>query len=62
MRTNTDIDDTLLANAMENSGLTTQTTTVEEALRCLVRRQQLAGLAEMSGLGWDGDLDALRLG
>ena len=63
MRTNIDIDDTLLANAMAVTGLTTKKAAVEEALRTLVRRRkQLASLAEMSGLGWEGDLDAMRAG
>ncbi len=63
MRTNIDIDDTLLANAMAMTGLTTKKATVEEALRSLVlRHQRLAGLAELAGLGWEGDLDAMRLG
>ena len=63
MRTNIDIDDTLLANAMAVTGLATKKATVEEALRSLVqRRQRLAGLADMAGLGWDGDLAAMRAG
>ena len=63
MRTNIDIDDTLLANAMAVTGLATKKATVEEALRSLVqRRKRLAGLADMSGLGWDGDLAAMRAG
>lgn len=63
MRTNIDIDDTLLANAMAVTGLTTKKATVEEALRRMVqRRQRLAGFADMAGLGWDGDLAAMRAG
>lgn len=63
MRTNIDIDDTLLTNAMAATGLATKKATVEEALRSLVlRHQRLAGLAELAGLGWEGDLDAMRLG
>jgi Arc/MetJ family transcription regulator len=63
MRTNIDIDDTLLAEAMEASGLKTKKATVEEALRRLVReRRQKNAIADMAGLGWDGDLDAMREG
>ena len=63
MRTNIDIDDKLLADAMAATGLTTKKATVEEALRSMVRRRkQLASLTEMSGLGWEGDLDAMRSG
>ena len=63
MRTNIDIDDNLLVAAMAATGLTTKKATVEEALRRLVRqRQQKAAVADMSGLGWEGDLAAMREG
>ena len=63
MRTTIDIDDALLAEAMEASGLKTKKATVEEALRRLVREhRQKNAIADMAGLGWDGDLDALREG
>ena len=63
MRTNIDIDDDLLAKAMAATGLATKKATVEEALRRLVRhRERLAALADMSGLGWEGDLAAMREG
>jgi Arc/MetJ family transcription regulator len=62
MRTNIDIDDELLAAAMAATGLPTKRATVEEALRRLVRRQeQKQAIADMAGLGWDGDLEAMRL-
>ena len=63
MRTNIDIEDGLIAEAMAATGLPTKKATVEEALRRLVRvhRQQEA-IKDMSGLGWDGDLDAMREG
>ena len=61
MRTNIDIDDELLAEAMAAAGLATKEATVEEALRRLVQqhRRRLA-IDDMVGLGWDGDLDAMR--
>jgi Arc/MetJ family transcription regulator len=63
MRTNIDINDALLAQAMEASGLRTKKATVEEALRRLVRQhKQKNAIAEMAGLGWDGDFDAMRAG
>ena len=63
MRTNIDIDDDLLAQAMAVTGLATKKATVEEALRRLVRRhQRKAALANMAGLGWEGDLAAMREG
>lgn len=63
MRTNIDIDDDLLTKAMAATGLTTKKATVEEALRRLVlRRERLDALADLSGLGWEGDLAAMREG
>ena len=63
MRTNIDIDDGLIAEAMAATGLATKKATVEEALRRLVRRhQRQAALSDMAGLGWEGDLAAMREG
>ncbi len=61
MRTNIDLDDELLAEAMLATGLSTKRATVEEALRSLVKmhRQKMA-IKDMAGLGWEGDLDAMR--
>ncbi len=61
MRTNIEIDDALLSEAMTASSLTTKRATVEEGLRLLVRaRGQAAALAELHGLGWEGALDEMR--
>ena len=63
MRTNIEIDDTLLSRAMRAAGLTTKRATVEEGLRLLVRvRRQAKALKDLKGLGWDGDLDEMRQG
>jgi Arc/MetJ family transcription regulator len=63
MRTNIDLDDALLADAMKAAGLSTKKATVEEALRLLVRQsKQRKAIEELAGLGWDGDLDAMREG
>lgn len=63
MRTNIDIDDDLLAQAMAATGLATKKATVEEALRRVVRRRdRLDALADLAGLGWEGDLGAIREG
>lgn len=61
MRTNIDLDDALLEEAMEATGLSTKKATVEEALRTLVRlhRQKMA-ITNLEGLGWEGDLDEMR--
>ena len=61
MRTNIELDDELLAEAMEATGLPTKRATVEEALRKLVQQhRQRQALKELDGLSWDGDLDAMR--
>ncbi|MGO9723208.1 MAG: type II toxin-antitoxin system VapB family antitoxin [Methylocella sp.] len=63
MRTNIEIDDDLLAEAMAAAGLPTKKATVEEALRTLVRQhRRRAAIAGMAGLGWQGDLATLREG
>ncbi|MBI2739416.1 MAG: type II toxin-antitoxin system VapB family antitoxin [Rhodospirillales bacterium] len=63
MRTNIDIDDELLARAMATTGLTTKRATVEEGLRLLVRiSKQAKALADIKGIGWQGDLDQMRRG
>jgi Arc/MetJ family transcription regulator len=61
MRTNIEIDDELLSQAMTAAGLPTKRATVEEGLRLLVRlRKQSKALADLRGLGWEGDLDEMR--
>jgi len=63
MRTNIDIDDALLSQAMTLGGLPTKRATVEEGLRLLVRvHEQSKALVELAGLGWEGDLDDMRQG
>jgi Arc/MetJ family transcription regulator len=63
MRTNIEIDDDLIAAAMNVTGLLTKRATVEEALRRLVRQHhQQQAIAGMAGLGWEGDLDTMREG
>jgi Arc/MetJ family transcription regulator len=63
MRPNIDIDGDLIAEAMMLTGLTTKKATVEMALRCLVRHhRRRTAVANMTGLGWEGDLDAMREG
>ena len=63
MRTNIDIDDDLLGAAMAATHLPTKKATVEEALRRLVRhRRQQQAIADLAGLGWEGDPDAARRG
>lgn len=61
MRTNIDIDDELLAQAMRASGCKTKRATVEEGLRLLARKKAYAGILALRGkIHWEGDPDALR--
>jgi Arc/MetJ family transcription regulator len=61
LRTNIDIDEDLMAEAQAASGLPTKKATVEEALRLLVSRERRrAAMAHLAGIGWHGDLDAVR--
>ncbi|HEX4078624.1 MAG TPA: type II toxin-antitoxin system VapB family antitoxin [Rhizomicrobium sp.] len=61
MRTNIDIDDDLLSSAMAAAGLPTKKATVEEGLRLLVRiRGQVEAFDDLKGLGWKGNLGAMR--
>jgi Arc/MetJ family transcription regulator len=63
MRTNIEIDDELLAAAMAATGLPTKRATVEEGLRLVVQlRGQVEALDDLTGLGWDGNLDQMRKG
>jgi Arc/MetJ family transcription regulator len=62
MRSNIEIDDDLLAQAMTATGLPTKRATVEAGLQMLVRmRQQAEAFEGLRALGWQGDLDAMRL-
>jgi Arc/MetJ family transcription regulator len=61
MRTNIEIDDKLLHEAMKATGHTTKRATVEEALRRVVKlHRQKQALKKLKGIGWEGDLDAMR--
>ena len=61
MRTNIDLDDALIAEAMEITGLSTKKATVEKALRDLVENLgRRKALEELRGIGWSGTLDDVR--
>jgi Arc/MetJ family transcription regulator len=63
VRTNIEIDDDLLADAMRAAGSSTKRATVDEALRTVVRLfRQKKAIEELRGIGWEGDLDAMREG
>lgn len=61
MRTNIDIDDDLLAEAAEVAGTTTKKSTVETALRELIRQHKVRRVLELWGnFDWEGDLQEMR--
>jgi Arc/MetJ family transcription regulator len=61
LRTNIELDDELVAEAMRLTGLATKRAVVEAALRELVRARRRDRLSEVFGtLPWEGDLDAMR--
>jgi Arc/MetJ family transcription regulator len=60
-RTNIDIDDELIEAVMERFGFKTKREAVNHALRELyVEPMTREEMLEMEGVGWDGDLDAMR--
>lgn len=60
-RTNIDIDDELIGEAMRKYGLKTKRETVDLALRKLVGPKFTLELFEsVNGIGWEGDLDEIR--
>jgi Arc/MetJ family transcription regulator len=63
MRTNIDIDDELMQQAMEATGATTKKAAVEAGLRLAVQLKAQAKIRELFGkVQWEGDLDAMREG
>ena len=61
MRTNVVIDDDLMAEALESTGLNTKKAVIEEALRTLVRLKKQEQVRSLRGeLQWEGDLNVLR--
>jgi Arc/MetJ family transcription regulator len=62
-RTNIDLDEDLVTEAMRRYGLPSRRAAVDYALRRLVGDAMTRDEAlEMAGSGWDGDLDELRAG
>ena len=61
LRTNIEIDDELMDEALKLTGLPTKRAVVEEGLRLMVQvRKQARALKTLKGLGWEGDLDEMR--
>lgn len=62
LRTNIEIDDALLAEAMAATGLRTKRKVVEAGLQLLARHKRQADAKKLFGrIGWEGDLHRQRL-
>jgi Arc/MetJ family transcription regulator len=63
MRTNIEIDDTLMREARRLTGIKTKREMVDLALRELVARHRRLGILELRGrVHWEGDLEKSRRG
>lgn len=61
VRTNIEIDDDLMDEAMKVSGLATKRETVEAGLRLLVQLKRQQGIRSYRGkLRWEGSLERMR--
>ena len=61
MRTNIDIDDKLMNEALKTTGLKTKKDAVELGLKTLIRLAKQAKIRKFRGrLKWEGDLDDMR--
>ena len=61
MRTNIVLDDQLVAEAQNLTGISTKKGIVEEGLKLLIRLKKQEALKAWRGkLCWDDDLDAMR--
>ena len=62
MRTNIDIDDRLMRQAMRSTQASTKRAVVEEALRLLIDTRGQVAVRRLRGrVTWEGDLHASRL-
>jgi len=63
MRTNIDIDDGLMREALRRSGVRTKRAAVEAGLRLLVETYAQQSIRRLKGkVRWEGDLNASRRG
>jgi Arc/MetJ family transcription regulator len=63
MRTNIDIDDKLMAQAMKATGASTKKAAVDAALRQAVQLKKQERIRKWFGkIKWEGDLDSMREG
>ena len=62
MRTNIDIDDHLVSQAMRTSGARTKKAVVEAGLRLLVKTHSQTAIRRLPGkVQWEGDLNESRM-
>jgi Arc/MetJ family transcription regulator len=59
-RTNIVIEDDLIERVMSQYGFKTKREAVDYALRRLVSRYEPKDMLDLQGIGWEGDLDAMR--
>jgi Arc/MetJ family transcription regulator len=63
MRTNIDIDDRLMEEAMKSTGSRTKRAAVEAGLRLLIQTRSQTSIRKLRGkVKWKGDLQISRLG
>ncbi|WP_419808006.1 type II toxin-antitoxin system VapB family antitoxin [Sphingomonas sp.] len=61
MRTNIEIDDQIIAEVMTRSGRSTKREAVDFTMRRYLQiERQKEAVEGLRGLGWDGDLEAMR--
>ncbi|MGC9395736.1 MAG: type II toxin-antitoxin system VapB family antitoxin [Anaerolineae bacterium] len=61
MHTNIVVDDTLVAEAMDLTGIKTERQVIDAALRAFIRLQRQRAILDLEGaIPWEGDLDAMR--
>ena len=61
MRTNIVIDDALMNEVLEKTGIKTKREAVEEGLKLLLKMKNQEKILELRGkIHWEGDLDEMR--
>ncbi len=61
MRTNIEIDDNLMADALKATGLSTKKEAVELGLKALIELNKQASIRALRGkLKWEGSLEEMR--
>ncbi len=61
MRTNIEIDDDLMANALKATGLKTKKMVVVQGLKLIIRRHEQQAIRKLRGkVKWEGDLVEMR--